>query len=120
MNSDAEMLQAMEHLADQIDRLAAMLDECVTLTRAGVPIRTVDRSVCRGAGAVDTRAGGAARNARALLSAHQQDGRAVMFVHPAPGAAGVRKAGESPCLARSPIAPELACMDHIDPAVFDN
>jgi hypothetical protein len=32
------MLQAMAHLADQIDRLAAMLDECVTLTRAGVPI----------------------------------------------------------------------------------
>ena len=48
MNSDAEMLQAMEHLADQIDRLAAMLDECVTLTRAGVPISArVDRSVCR-------------------------------------------------------------------------
>lgn len=45
MNSDAEMLQAMEHLADQIDRLAAMLDECVTLTRAGVPIsaRSIDR-----------------------------------------------------------------------------
>ena len=45
MNSDAEMLQAREHLADQIDRLAAMLDECVTLTRAGVPIsaRSIDR-----------------------------------------------------------------------------
>ena len=38
MNSDAEMLQAMEHRADQIDRLAAMLNECVTLTRAGMPI----------------------------------------------------------------------------------
>ena len=38
MNSDAEMLQAMEHLADQIDRLAALLEEVVTLTRAGVPI----------------------------------------------------------------------------------
>jgi hypothetical protein len=39
------MLQAMAHLADQIDRLAAMLDECVTLTRAGVPISatTIDR-----------------------------------------------------------------------------
>jgi hypothetical protein len=45
MNSDAEMLQAMEHLADPIDRPAAMLDECVTLTRAGVPIsaRSIDR-----------------------------------------------------------------------------
>jgi len=28
--------------------------------------------------------GGAARNARALLGAHRQDGRAVMFIHPAP------------------------------------
>jgi hypothetical protein len=32
-------------MADQIDRLAAMLDEVVTLTRAGVPIsaQTIDR-----------------------------------------------------------------------------
>lgn len=45
MNTDAEMLQAMEHLADQIDRLAAMLDEVVALTRAGLPIsaQTIDR-----------------------------------------------------------------------------
>ena len=45
MNSDAEMRQAMEHLAYQIDRLAALLDEVVTLTRAGVPIsaQTIDR-----------------------------------------------------------------------------
>ena len=33
-----------------------------------------------------------------LLGAHRQDGRAVMFIHPAPGAAGVRKAPRNPML----------------------
>ena len=46
MSADAaETLQAIEHLADQIDRLVAMLEEVVMLKRAGAPISAsrVDR-----------------------------------------------------------------------------
>ena len=32
------MLQALEHTADQIDRLADIIDECLTLGEAGVPM----------------------------------------------------------------------------------
>ena len=39
MSADAaDALQAIEHLADQIDRLVAMLEEVVILRRAGAPI----------------------------------------------------------------------------------
>ena len=45
MNTDAaDTLQVIEHLADQIDRLGAMLEEeVVMLTRAGASTSTVDR-----------------------------------------------------------------------------
>jgi len=36
MSDKAEMLQAMERLADQIDRLAAIIEDFVTLGQAGV------------------------------------------------------------------------------------
>ena len=87
MNSDAEMLQAREHLADQIDRLAAMLDECVTLTRAGVPISA--RSIDRYAAELERLASGRRCATRScVLGAHRQDGRAVMFIHPVPDRVG--------------------------------
>src|SRR5688572_7844730 len=59
-------------LFTQIDRLAAMLDEYVTLKRADVRISatTID-SVRGGVGAATRRAGDFARNTRAVLGGHR-------------------------------------------------
>ena len=37
------MLQALESTADQIDRLAEIIDECLTLAEAGVPMSATTR-----------------------------------------------------------------------------
>jgi hypothetical protein len=41
--SDELMLQALESAADQIDRLAEIIDECLTLAEAGVPMSATTR-----------------------------------------------------------------------------
>ena len=40
---DESMLQALEHTADQIDHLAEIIDECLTLADAGVPMSATTR-----------------------------------------------------------------------------
>ena len=40
---DESMLRALESTADQIDRLAAIIDEFLTLANAGVPISATTR-----------------------------------------------------------------------------
>ena len=37
------MLQALESTADQIDRLAEIIDECLTLAESGVPMSATTR-----------------------------------------------------------------------------
>ena len=37
------MLQALESTADQIDRLAEIIDECLTMAEAGVPMSATTR-----------------------------------------------------------------------------
>ena len=41
--SDESMLQALEHTADQIDRLAEIVDEFLTMADAGVPMSATTR-----------------------------------------------------------------------------
>ena len=40
---DESMLQALEHTADQIDRLAEIVDECLTMADAGVQMSATTR-----------------------------------------------------------------------------
>ncbi len=40
---DESMLQALEHTADQINRLADIIDECLTMAEAGVPMSATTR-----------------------------------------------------------------------------
>lgn len=40
---DESMLQALESTADQIDRLADIIDECLTFADAGVPMSATTR-----------------------------------------------------------------------------
>ena len=40
---DESILQALESTADQIDRLAEIIDECLTLADAGVPMSATTR-----------------------------------------------------------------------------
>ena len=40
---DESMLQALEHTADQVDRLAEIIDEFLTLAEAGVPMSATTR-----------------------------------------------------------------------------
>ena len=40
---DESMLQALESTADQIDRLAEIIDECLTMAEAGVPMSATTR-----------------------------------------------------------------------------
>ncbi len=40
---DESMLQALEHTADQIDRLADIIDEFLTLAEGGVPMSATTR-----------------------------------------------------------------------------
>ena len=40
---DESMLQALEHTADQIDRLAEIIDEFLTMGEAGVPMSATRR-----------------------------------------------------------------------------
>ena len=37
------MLQALESTADQVDRLAEIIDECLTMAEAGVPMSATTR-----------------------------------------------------------------------------
>ena len=41
--SDESMLQALESTADQVDRLAEIIDECLTMAEAGVPMSATTR-----------------------------------------------------------------------------
>ena len=41
--SGESMLQALESTADQVDRLAEIIDECLTLGAAGVPMSATTR-----------------------------------------------------------------------------
>ena len=41
--SDESMLQALEHTADQIDHLAEIIDECLTMAEAGVLMSVTTR-----------------------------------------------------------------------------
>ena len=41
--SDASMLQALESTADQVDRLADIIDECLVMAVAGVPMSATTR-----------------------------------------------------------------------------
>ena len=74
---DELMLQALESTADQISRLAEIIDEFLTMAEAGVPMSATTRQTYA-AGMAELRAPGAvAEDARSLLGADRPEARPV-------------------------------------------
>ena len=68
------MLQGLESIADQVDRLAEIIDESLTLAEAGVPMSATTRRKFAAKMAKVTGASGAfAEDARGLLGADRQE-----------------------------------------------